>query len=92
MKRQAGMRVPFLRMPSGFVDFSATFSTGASIVDILTCLIPGELEIKRQFESCLLALVQPSFFFSFAFFLPVNCRCGAKAVNGDKRFSTPGGS
>lgn len=62
--RQAGMRVPFLRMPSGFVVFSAFFSTGASIVDILPCPIPDELEIKQLFERFSSLRQFTNFFFS----------------------------
>lgn len=84
--RQAGMGVPFLRMPRGLVDFSTFFSTGASIADILLCLIPDELEIKRLFEQSLRVRVQRIFFF----FLPDSCRCGAKAVSVNNHFPTQG--
>lgn len=43
---KAGQRIPFLRIPSGFVDFSATLSADPSIVDIFLAWIPGELETK----------------------------------------------
>jgi hypothetical protein len=47
VKRKAGQRIPFLRMPSGFVDFSAALSVDPSIVDILPCLgTLGELKTK----------------------------------------------
>jgi hypothetical protein len=61
VKRKAGVRIPFLRMPSGCVDFSATFSVELSIVDIFA--LPGSL-VNWTFELSLLALVREAFFFS----------------------------